>query len=141
MGPFGGKRAYDFYVEEVYIMKEHPEVYEYDSGGESFKFSYYTACFRGENEKTNMEIYLGLPKRYFEFKEDVDGIFADITNGLFFFDEDMEDVKREVSTEKIFTYAPPDTSVIVQLSLSGAWMVLICKAVLVLRVFKASKTR
>jgi len=100
----------DFEVIEEDVRKTYPEGYEHNYGGELFAFNYYTASFKSEDGNTHMEIYYSVPQKYIQYNPDRGRFSAKVKKGFFIFDEDWNDVKREIYIEEFGEDTFPDTS-------------------------------
>jgi len=93
---FSPETDYRYRYEEM--IKSRPEIYEHDFQGKKFDFPYYIASFRGHEGKTAVEIYYGIPQLPIRvsYSPRTDVATAQIRRGIFFFDEDWEEVFRDV---------------------------------------------
>jgi len=108
----GGSRFPNISFQQVEedLHKIYPENYDHNYGGELFAFNYYTASFKGENGNTHLEIYYGIPQKYIQYNPDRGRFSAKIKEGFFIFDEDWNDLRREISVDEFRTDTFPDTS-------------------------------
>ena len=66
--------------------KENPEYYAYEPKGEFIDFIYDYATFRGDDGKTLLEVYYGVPINKLKFKEDGEFYSGSYKTGIFLHD-------------------------------------------------------
>ncbi|MFC1554265.1 GWxTD domain-containing protein [candidate division KSB1 bacterium] len=65
------------------VEKEHPDFYEYKPKGRFINASYDHAVFRGEDGKTQIEVYYGIPFNTVIFSEEGDYYYGSFRAGIF----------------------------------------------------------
>ncbi|MFC1558177.1 GWxTD domain-containing protein [candidate division KSB1 bacterium] len=86
-------------AEDIYTKK--PEIYQPEFPGKIFHFAYSAVSFRGENGKSNVEIYYALPVKDLEPKLDDKYKTAQITQGIFLSADDWKNIQKSIKQEKI----------------------------------------
>ncbi len=92
------------------LQKIYPENYNHDYGGKLFAFNHYTACFKGENGNTHLEVYYAIPQNCMQYNSDRGKFSAEIKKGLFIFDENWEGIERDISIEEFYSEDFPDST-------------------------------
>ena len=85
------------------LIKEVPQVYDYDFGGEQFIIPCFLANFRGKEGKTTVDVCYALPAQYLDYtvEKDVSRVFTEV--GTFFFDNQWKNVVRDVTDQELVT--------------------------------------
>ena len=99
-GNYRFKRGFDPEDDYKYqfedLIDKMPDYYDYDYGGERFEVPRLVAGFRGQNGKTRLEIFYGVPGHRIALRQDGRVTTARLRRGVFFFDSDWQEVAREV---------------------------------------------
>ncbi len=81
-------RLHEYAPAEQYDMAKSrmPDLYMYDRTAEPLNFYYYTAQFRAPDNRTQMDVYYGLPTSELQFQRSESGFTASIKSGIAVFD-------------------------------------------------------
>jgi hypothetical protein len=91
-------------------IKEKPDLYEPDFGGKEFNLYGYYSTFRGEKGKTILDLSFAIPTRQVEFNPYLeDWARTDLDRGLFLFDNEWDEVFRNVQSEPLYVRTERDT--------------------------------
>ena len=107
---FNKKEAFGQEQIEKDLQRVYPKNYIFSFYKGKFIFDYFTACFKGENGNTHMEIYYSIPLNFFQFYADKGRFTANVKEKLSIFDYDQNDVKRDTSLTEFYSDVYPDTT-------------------------------
>lgn len=82
------------------LYKERSEIYSHKYEGTYFEVPFYTANFRGEEKKTQTDLYYAIPKNNLTFSRIDTNDVSSVLEGFFVFDENWNEIQRSVSKEK-----------------------------------------
>jgi len=78
------------------IEKTYPEFYEYEPKGNVIDFHFDATDFRGEEGKTRVEFYYGIPFNKFQFDEEGEYYYSNFRTGVFLHDRDWKRVLEDI---------------------------------------------
>ena len=83
------------------IEKTYPEFYEYEPKGKVIGFHFDAADFRGEEGKTRVEFYYGIPFNKFKFDEEGEYYYGNFRTGVFLHDLDWNRVLEDIQDKDL----------------------------------------
>ena len=90
------------------VRQETPERYAYHRESAPLALPYYTACFRGERGRTDLEVYWGLGLADITFTGgSAEGYSAMVESGVAIFDSAWTPIERHAETRLLRTLMPP----------------------------------
>ena len=93
------------------VEKEYPEFYEYEPKGLFIDFTYDAATFRGEDGKTRVEIYYGVPINKIRFEREDEYYYGSLNTGVFLHDRNWNQVLADIQDKDLqYEVAEIDTS-------------------------------
>jgi len=93
------------------VEKEYPEYYEYEPKGLFIDFTYDAATFRGEDGRTRMEVYYGVPFNKVRFEKEGEYYYGNYQTGVFLHDRKWDQVLEDVQYKDLqFEVTAIDTS-------------------------------
>jgi len=93
------------------IEPEFPEYYEYEPKGLFIDFPFDVATFRGEEGRTRIELYYGVPFNKVRFEEEGNYYYGNYQTGVFLHDWDWNMILEDVQYKDLqFAVAEIDTS-------------------------------
>ena len=93
------------------VEKEYPELYKYEPKGLFIDFPFDVATFRGEEGRTRMEVYYGVPFNKVLFEEEGEYYYGNYEVGIFFHDQNWKRVLEDVQYKDLqFEVTAIDTS-------------------------------
>ncbi|MBN2031330.1 tetratricopeptide repeat protein [bacterium] len=91
-------------------FEQTPEEYDYAPEGEIFDIPCQIASFRGSRNKTELEILYGIPITQNDMMKTAELYLASYNTGLFFFDQQWNDVLKETSIKRYSSVELVDSS-------------------------------
>ncbi|MFC1554824.1 GWxTD domain-containing protein [candidate division KSB1 bacterium] len=88
----------NFHEMSELIEEEYPEYYNYEPKGKSIDFPFDAAAFRGDNGRTKLEIYYGVPFNGIVFKKENNLLLGRNTIGVFIHDKNWEKVISDINS-------------------------------------------
>jgi GWxTD domain-containing protein len=85
------------------LIKEVPQTFDYDYGGQRFTVPCALASFRGEKGKTSVDLCYALPAKYLDYTVKQHESRVSVEIGAFFFDDGWQSVLRDVGDEELVT--------------------------------------
>ncbi|KPK95938.1 hypothetical protein AMJ80_02785 [bacterium SM23_31] len=93
------------------VEKVYPEYYKYEPKGLFIDFIYDYATFRGEEGKTRVEIYYGVPVNKIRFEKEDEYYYGSLNTGVFFHDRNWNRVLADIRDKDVeYEAAGIDTS-------------------------------
>jgi hypothetical protein len=83
------------------IEKTYPDYYTYKPKGTFIDFVYDRVAFRGDNGKTRLEVYYGVPLNKVCFTKDEDYYYANLKAGIFIHNQKWEPIVKDVQDKDI----------------------------------------
>ncbi|MBT5831594.1 MAG: GWxTD domain-containing protein, partial [Candidatus Latescibacteria bacterium] len=77
------------------VMKKQPSVYQYHYGGDPLPLYLSTADFRGQNQRTVLDVYLGVPWQELDVEKRGEVFSAELNRTLVLFDSTGTEVLRD----------------------------------------------
>ncbi len=100
---FDPEDDYKYQFEE--LIRKKPDYYRHDYGGEEFSVPRVVASFRGESGETRLEIFYGVPGHRIAVEQEGRLSTAQIRRGIFLFDEEWNEVRRDVQERRLVVAA------------------------------------
>lgn len=88
------------------VIAETPERYNFDYGGERLDFPFYVANFKGQQNKSRVEVYYGIQTSEIEFKQKENETHISLEVGLALFDSNWNRILT-MNKDKIFQTKTP----------------------------------
>ena len=104
LGNYGGFNFDEILREEE---KTLPELYTYKPKGKFIDFAYDYATFRGEAERTRVEVYYGVPLNKLRFSEEEEYYYGSYRTGVFLHDPDWNRIIGDIQ-DKDMEYSVTD---------------------------------
>jgi GWxTD domain-containing protein len=102
--------AVDFEAVATDIAEKTPEASEFARDRGLFNFPWYTATFRGEGDKTQLEVYYGIPLAELSGAQVAGGYRAQVKRGVFLHSKDWQPRYQDAEEVAYVSQTPPDTA-------------------------------
>lgn len=100
---WGERPGSDGLYQYTALIKEVPQTFEYDYGGERFTMPCFLANFRGDGGRTTVDVCYALPAQYLDYTVESDASRISTEVGTFFFDRTWKSVVKEIADQELVT--------------------------------------